>query len=35
MTVKSLVDPTIKPEQLARPGHIFPLLLSLVVFYAE
>ena len=26
MTVKSLVDPTIKPEQLARPGHIFPLI---------
>jgi 3,4-dihydroxy 2-butanone 4-phosphate synthase/GTP cyclohydrolase II len=26
MTVKSLVDPAIKPEQLARPGHIFPLI---------
>jgi 3,4-dihydroxy 2-butanone 4-phosphate synthase/GTP cyclohydrolase II len=26
MTVKSLVDPSIKPEQLARPGHIFPLI---------
>lgn len=26
MTVKSLVDPTIKPEQFARPGHIFPLI---------
>ena len=26
MTVKSLVDPNISPEQLARPGHIFPLI---------
>ena len=26
MTVKALVDPKIKPEQLARPGHIFPLI---------
>jgi 3,4-dihydroxy 2-butanone 4-phosphate synthase/GTP cyclohydrolase II len=26
MTVKALVDPTMKPEQLARPGHIFPLI---------
>jgi len=26
MTVKALVDPTIKPDQLARPGHIFPLI---------
>ena len=26
MTVKALVDPNIKPEQLARPGHIFPLI---------
>lgn len=26
MTVKSLVDPKIKPEDLARPGHIFPLI---------
>ena len=24
-TIKALVDPTIKPEDLARPGHIFPL----------
>lgn len=26
MTVKALVDPNISPEQLARPGHIFPLI---------
>ena len=26
MTVKSLVDPAITPDQLARPGHIFPLI---------
>lgn len=26
MTVKSLVDPAIAPDQLARPGHIFPLI---------
>jgi len=26
MTVKALVDPSIKPDQLARPGHIFPLI---------
>lgn len=26
MTVKSLVDPNVSPEQLARPGHIFPLI---------
>ncbi len=26
MTVKSLVDPELRPEQLARPGHIFPLI---------
>jgi 3,4-dihydroxy 2-butanone 4-phosphate synthase/GTP cyclohydrolase II len=26
MTVKALVDPKIQPEQLARPGHIFPLI---------
>jgi len=26
MTVKALVDSEIKPEQLARPGHIFPLI---------
>ena len=26
MTVRSLVDPSIKPEQFARPGHIFPLI---------
>ncbi len=25
MTIKALVDPTTKPEDLARPGHIFPL----------
>ncbi|MBL7926657.1 MAG: bifunctional 3,4-dihydroxy-2-butanone-4-phosphate synthase/GTP cyclohydrolase II [Bacteroidia bacterium] len=24
-TIKALVDPTIKPEELGRPGHIFPL----------
>lgn len=24
-TIKALVDPSIKPEDLARPGHIFPL----------
>jgi 3,4-dihydroxy 2-butanone 4-phosphate synthase / GTP cyclohydrolase II len=24
-TIKALVDPAIKPEDLARPGHIFPL----------
>ncbi len=24
-TIKALVDPNIKPEDLARPGHIFPL----------
>jgi 3,4-dihydroxy 2-butanone 4-phosphate synthase / GTP cyclohydrolase II len=24
-TVKALIDPATKPEQLARPGHIFPL----------
>jgi len=24
-TVKALTDPNVKPEQLARPGHIFPL----------
>lgn len=24
-TVKALIDPTIKPEELGRPGHIFPL----------
>ena len=26
MTVKSLVDPDIRPSDLARPGHIFPLI---------
>ena len=26
MTVRSLMDPSIKPEQFARPGHIFPLI---------
>lgn len=26
MTVKALVDPDIQPAQLARPGHIFPLI---------
>lgn len=26
MTVKALVDPAIRPDQLARPGHIFPLI---------
>lgn len=26
MTVKALVDPDIQPDQLARPGHIFPLI---------
>ncbi len=25
MTVKALIDPTTRPEDLARPGHIFPL----------
>lgn len=25
-TVKALIDPTIKPFELARPGHIFPLV---------
>jgi 3,4-dihydroxy 2-butanone 4-phosphate synthase/GTP cyclohydrolase II len=24
-TVKALIDPTIKPEELGKPGHIFPL----------
>ncbi|MBU2916287.1 bifunctional 3,4-dihydroxy-2-butanone-4-phosphate synthase/GTP cyclohydrolase II [Reichenbachiella agariperforans] len=24
-TIKALVDPTIKPEELGKPGHIFPL----------
>jgi 3,4-dihydroxy 2-butanone 4-phosphate synthase / GTP cyclohydrolase II len=24
-TIKALIDPTIKPEELGRPGHIFPL----------
>ncbi len=27
-TVKSLVDPTAKPSDLARPGHVFPLKAS-------
>ncbi len=26
MTVKALADPAITPDQLARPGHIFPLI---------
>jgi 3,4-dihydroxy 2-butanone 4-phosphate synthase/GTP cyclohydrolase II len=25
-TIKSLVDPSIRPEDLARPGHVFPLV---------
>lgn len=25
-TVKAIIDPNTKPEQLARPGHIFPLI---------
>jgi len=25
-TIKALIDPTIKPEELGRPGHIFPLI---------
>lgn len=25
ITIKMLVDPKTKPEQLGRPGHIFPL----------
>lgn len=24
-TIQALIDPTIKPEEFARPGHIFPL----------
>lgn len=25
-TIKALIDPTIRPEELGRPGHIFPLI---------
>lgn len=25
-TIKALIDPTIKPEEFGRPGHIFPLI---------
>lgn len=26
MTIKAMIDPSFKPEELARPGHIFPLI---------
>ena len=34
-TVKALIDPTIRPEELGKPGHIFPLRAKKVVFYVE
>lgn len=33
-TLNALADPNIKPEELGRPGHIFPLRAKAVEFFA-